>query len=203
MAEHLFAERGFRATSVRRITQAAECNVAAVNYHFGGKEQLYREVIRRRLTALRERRIGAIRQAMDRAGEGANLELLLRVFTSSFVEPLLHESTGRIWVRLMAWEMVDRQLPREVFEAEIMAPVQAALVAALGRACPGLDARVAALCAQSLVAQLVHIVHRSRLLEGEDGKTATPGDRRRLEELVRHTVRFSAAGILGLAETAA
>ena len=151
---------------------------------------------------MRERRIGAIRQAMDQAGEGANLELLLRVFTSSFVEPLLHESTGRIWVRLMAWEMVDRQLPREIFEAEIMAPVQAALVAALGRACPGLDARVAALCAQSLVAQLVHIVHRSRWLEGE-GEAATPGDRRRLEELVRHTVRFSAAGILGLAETAA
>ena len=37
-AERLFAERGFRATSVRALTSEARCNVASVNYHFGGKE---------------------------------------------------------------------------------------------------------------------------------------------------------------------
>jgi len=39
-AQKLFAEKGLDATSVRDITTAAECNVAAVNYHFGGKENL-------------------------------------------------------------------------------------------------------------------------------------------------------------------
>ena len=60
-AECLFAERGFAGTSVRDITADAGCNLAAVNYHFGGKQNLYREVFRRRLAALREQRLASIR----------------------------------------------------------------------------------------------------------------------------------------------
>src|SRR3989442_13609471 len=74
-AERLFAERGFRATSVRALTSEAGCNVASVNYHFGGKEGLYREMFRRRLVALREQRIAGIRRAMDETGGRASLEL--------------------------------------------------------------------------------------------------------------------------------
>jgi TetR/AcrR family transcriptional regulator, regulator of cefoperazone and chloramphenicol sensitivity len=37
----IFAERGFRRTTVRDICQAADANVAAVNYHFGNKAALY------------------------------------------------------------------------------------------------------------------------------------------------------------------
>ena len=45
-AEALFAERGFYAVTIREITKAARCNLAAVNYHFGSKENLYMEVFR-------------------------------------------------------------------------------------------------------------------------------------------------------------
>ncbi len=48
-AEHLFAERGFAGTSLRRITAAADANLAAVNYHFGSKEALIGKVFSRRL----------------------------------------------------------------------------------------------------------------------------------------------------------
>ena len=40
-AESLFCEKGFDGASIRDITSQANCNVAAVNYHFGGKENLY------------------------------------------------------------------------------------------------------------------------------------------------------------------
>src|ERR1051325_9074047 len=63
-AERLFAARGDRATSGRGLTSEAGCNVASVNYHFGGKEGLYREMFRRRLAALREQRIAGLRKAM-------------------------------------------------------------------------------------------------------------------------------------------
>ncbi len=47
-AEMLFALKGYHAVSVREITSAAECNMAAVNYHFSNKENLYMEVFRSR-----------------------------------------------------------------------------------------------------------------------------------------------------------
>ena len=47
-AEALFAEKGYHAVSVREISAAAECNLAAMNYHFGHKQNLYLEVFRTR-----------------------------------------------------------------------------------------------------------------------------------------------------------
>lgn len=46
-AEHLLAERGFRGTSVRAITDLAGANLAAVGYHFGSKAELLTAVVRR------------------------------------------------------------------------------------------------------------------------------------------------------------
>ena len=47
-AEALFAQKGYHAVSVREITAAARCNMAAVNYHFNNKKNLYLEVFRSR-----------------------------------------------------------------------------------------------------------------------------------------------------------
>jgi AcrR family transcriptional regulator len=45
-AGRLFADRSFDGVSVRELAQAASVNAAAINYHFGGKEALYHEVLR-------------------------------------------------------------------------------------------------------------------------------------------------------------
>jgi AcrR family transcriptional regulator len=47
-AEALFAQKGFDAVSIREITTVAHCNLAAVNYHFSSKQNLYLEVFRSR-----------------------------------------------------------------------------------------------------------------------------------------------------------
>ncbi|MEE2973218.1 MAG: CerR family C-terminal domain-containing protein [Planctomycetota bacterium] len=46
-ATRLFADKGYEAAAVREICHAAGANVAAINYHFGGKAALYHEVVRR------------------------------------------------------------------------------------------------------------------------------------------------------------
>ena len=45
-ADRLFAERGYDGTSIRAIVAKARVNQAAINYHFDGKDGLYREVLR-------------------------------------------------------------------------------------------------------------------------------------------------------------
>ncbi len=56
-AEQLFSKQGFAATSVRQITAEAGANLAALNYHFGSKEQLVSAVFSRRIGPLNAERI--------------------------------------------------------------------------------------------------------------------------------------------------
>jgi AcrR family transcriptional regulator len=44
-AGEIFAQRGFDATTVRDICNAAGANIAAVNYYFGDKQRLYVEAV--------------------------------------------------------------------------------------------------------------------------------------------------------------
>ncbi len=86
-AEALFAEYGLDATSMRLITSRAGVNLAAVNYHFGGKDGLIQEVFRRRLTELNRRRLEAL-EALQRAADGAPLRPshIVRAFFGTALE---------------------------------------------------------------------------------------------------------------------
>ena len=67
-AEQLFCEHGFEGTSVRDIAAAAGCNIASINYYFGGKDKLYVEVWRRHLNLMRQERVTSIHEVMSRDG---------------------------------------------------------------------------------------------------------------------------------------
>lgn len=85
-AEGLFADYGFRGTSLRQITQAAEANIAAVNYHFESKDGLLRAVFERRLLPLNDERIRRL-EALQAAGDPAGPAL--REILTAFIEPAL------------------------------------------------------------------------------------------------------------------
>ena len=59
-AEGLFMEHGFEAASLRQITAAAGVNIAAVNYHFGSKEELFQTVLTRRLDPMNQERVALL-----------------------------------------------------------------------------------------------------------------------------------------------
>lgn len=191
-AEQLFAREGFAGTSIRAITRAAGCNLAAVSYHFGGKTELYREVLRRRLGALRSQRIASVRRTLVEGARQPSIEAVLRAFADAFLEPLVGASGGRRLVVLLGRELLDPQLEPDLFRDEMMLPVRTALLEALTAADPRLDRRRLRMSLESFVAQLTHVLHLERFADALDvGAAETFG----MPELVEHIVRFTAAGI--------
>jgi AcrR family transcriptional regulator len=77
-AEQLFMEHGFEATSLRSLTSAACVNLAAVNYHFGSKEELFQAVLTRRLDPMNQERIDLLeRVEREAAGKPMSVEKIL------------------------------------------------------------------------------------------------------------------------------
>lgn len=191
-AAESFAEKGFDGTSVRDITTRANCNVAAVNYHFGGKENLYFEVFRRRMIAMRDIRIASIEKVMSQTDHEPTLEELIKAFATAFIEPLIDQSSGRQFMKLMVREMSDPRLPRRMFIEELAGPTLNSLGKGMSRVCPGLEQKKTVLSIISIVSQLVHAIHLNEIIDIDDLVGApTPS----LAEMVDHIVEFSAAGI--------
>jgi AcrR family transcriptional regulator len=82
-AESLFIEHGYEAMSLRQITSLADANLAAVNYHFGGKEWLMQVMLARRLDRLNRERLQLLscceRQPGDRPLDAATVLSILFV----------------------------------------------------------------------------------------------------------------------------
>ena len=139
-AEHLFAVRGYHSTSLRTITKAAGVNLAAVNYHFGGKEGLLTAVFSRRLLPLNEirrQRLEAVRTEARQRQSPPDVAAALR----AFIEPSLQfrDSGGTAdFVALVGQalaapdEVVSRSFVRQI------EPVLNLLYETLQQALPGL-----------------------------------------------------------------
>ena len=107
-ATRLFADQGFKKVTVREICHAARANVAAVNYHFGDKLGLYREVVQQAIE-------GMVRtnEAAREAGEGQPAEEKLRRFIVIFLSQIMRPEFGTLH-RLVQREMQD---PTPVLDA--------------------------------------------------------------------------------------
>lgn len=193
-AEELFAEGGFDGVSARDITKHAKCNVASINYYFGGKDNLYNEVCRRRLNVLREIRIDSINKVMSK--DGVTLEELFRVFSHAFLAPLLEDPKGRSFLNLMTREMLYPHMSAGLLVEELIMPVFKLLVEAICKICPGLSTENAVWSVHSLIAQLVHTIHIQTMM-GDSLKGMPQFD---VSDAVDHIVSFTAAGVRSLIE---
>lgn len=90
VAEEHFALYGFAGTTLRGIVKSADANVAAIAYHFGSKEDLFIEVIKRFAQPVVEKQLQSLQNEMAR--KERSLEGVLKAF---YEAPLvLIESMG-------------------------------------------------------------------------------------------------------------
>ena len=103
VAEELFMQHGFAATSMRLLTSTAHVNLAAVNYHFGSKDALIEALFRRRLDPMNAERVAAL-DALEQQAGGQPLapEQIIRTFIGASLRMIEDaKGGGRNFIRLL------------------------------------------------------------------------------------------------------
>ncbi len=190
-AEALFCEKGFDGVSVRELTAAAGCNVAAVNYYFGGKDKLYAEMFRRQFGTMIQRNLDVIERVMSQPG--VVLEDLLRAVMEPPIRRVIENETGGKVIRLLVREILNRQIDRELFARDMKGQLFARLGRAILQLVPDIDPDRILLVVLSFDGAILH-----PFLFMEFYQEIMPD--LTIDDLLDHMVRFVAAGIRGYAK---
>jgi AcrR family transcriptional regulator len=192
-AEKLFAEKGFNAVGVREITTAARTNLAAVNYHFGGKKALYLEVFRSRW----HKRASIIQHPLEELENdpGLTLEKVVRTLYKMFLEKPPAGDEHRRHGQLIAREISQ---PSDAFDFIIEAyirPVVDMVGRLLGRAMGReVDSRRLLLYALSIFAQGTYFNFTRLMVDRLSGRENDPDF---IEQLIDHVTDFAIWGLVG------
>ena len=210
-AEQLFAEKGFDGASIRDLAAAAGVNVAAVNYHFQGKDNLYREVIKRRFVDQRDASLAALASLLEKTDGQPALDRVIATMVGQHVAGALAAPGQPTFMALMGREMnADRSIENTTFFKQLIAPMFDSYSAALLKACPDLDQERINWFMASIVGQVHHFIFRrmkwNSLPEDSESrafmKRAFPALTLPREDYVKevtaHITRFSTAAIEGL-----
>lgn len=204
-AERLFAEDGFDGVPIRDIAAAADVNIAAVNYHFQGKDRLYFEVLRRSITTKRDRNLAALDAVLDEVGN--DLEAIVRAFFRSHLDDALKTEAGRNFLRLLVREMHHGSPEGSLLIQELMLPMWDRLGQALLECLPDADPASAPWIVGSLHGNLIHFTMRWHSIHADSCGQGVPETMRSLfpplaedvdeyiDLAVDHITRFSVAGI--------
>ena len=94
-AERLYAERGFSDVTLRDIVAAGGVNLAAVNYHFGSKDELIAELFVTRSIATNRERLNELKAAEAAGGGRADIDAVLRALVGPPVRGCLGPENER------------------------------------------------------------------------------------------------------------
>ncbi|RMH94841.1 TetR/AcrR family transcriptional regulator [Lysobacter pythonis] len=136
-AEGLFAQQGFSGTSLREVTSRADVNIAAVNYHFGSKENLINEVFRRRMDEMSAARSDLLKQAVSEyPGEIAPI---LRAFVIPALAVSQDRGGGVAFIRVIARAYAEKNDGLRAFLSSRYGHVLRDFAKALSGCLPGLS----------------------------------------------------------------
>jgi AcrR family transcriptional regulator len=153
----LFAEHGFPATSLRQITKLANVNLASVNYHFGSKDGLLRELVVRCIEPINQERTRLLDAAESEAGDAP---IPLRTIIHAFIEPAVRELSGNHTDMPCVLSRLHHE-PHSGLEkmlADILAPTIARFIAATHRTLPHRTPEELLIRGHFMVGSMLHLL---------------------------------------------
>jgi len=188
-ASIIFAEKGFRDATVAEICEAADANIAAVNYHFRDKEKLYDEVWRHAFSVTAE--AYPIDGGM---GDDASAEELIYAFASAILHRIFSEDERGLFAKLLYREMASPTLALEKIADEALFPqsqhVESVIQQVLG---DDFAEEKLLLCKHSIIGQCAFFNFSRPLRERVMGKTSMTEEE--IVAIARHIARFSIGGL--------
>ncbi|PID80438.1 hypothetical protein CSB20_07525 [bacterium DOLZORAL124_64_63] len=160
-AECLFARRGFDEVSVRELATEAGVNVAAVNYHFQTKENLFREVIARRFVHQRDTTLNALNRYLEKTGSGHGLAPVIHILAEQYLRGSLGTTGSSAFMMLVARELhTTRTHGSMTFFREMVQPVFHTFAMAIRSCRPQMSDEDIAFFMASVVGQIHHFIVR-------------------------------------------
>jgi AcrR family transcriptional regulator len=195
-AAPVFAEHGYRGATMREIADRAGANLAAAHYHFGSKQDLYREVARTLFERL-ERRIDESGGALDTETGGRSREdlvALLRARVRAMLETFLEP--GSVHATLMQRELADpSELPFIV--RRWIDPIRRQMEVLLHGLAPDLTDDAIQFAARSVMGQTIfYFTHRPALLLMMRRRAYPAGF---IDRITEHVVACTLGGLDGIA----
>lgn len=189
-AEKLFCEKGYEETSVRDLTNEAKCNIASVNYHFGGKDKLYIEMFKRHFAKMIKVQTQNINEVMS--SDNPSLEMLIAKLVETALEPLRNNKPEKSMLKLLIRENLNPQMPQELLPHEMYSDLEQKFIGAIIELTPGISQKDAVLSRFSvdgvITFSLIFTEYYFKIFPDMS-----------LDDLCDHIVKFTCSGIRGFA----
>ncbi len=194
-AEKLFAKHGIQGTGLRLISQKAGVNLAAVNYHFGSKENLVRTVLSRLILPLDQERNRLLEQAEAAAGDaGSRVEDIVRAFLMPWISfRRKHPQYVRMLSMIYSGQSRTNGLFRDMIR-EASREAYALFTRALFRALPGVPREVLLMRTNLAVAMATAFLLNHWVVEGLEELS---GQEIPEKTLLHHVVNLIESGLPG------
>lgn len=194
-AGEIFAEYGFRCATVRKICEQARVNVAAINYHFHSKEELYSEV-------LKYWHEFAIKKYPPLLGvsENAPSEDQLRAFIRSLLFRMLDKGKPAWFGKVMAREMVEPTPAFDRLLEESIHPLNKLLGSIVQKIIgEPVNEEIIRLCCASILSQCFYYYNTKVIRPIFRRDMSNPEE---IEGIADHIMRFSLKGLKNYMESA-
>lgn len=187
----LFARHGLDGLGIRQLARESRVNLAAVNYHFGSKQALFREVCLRHLRAIDAERLALLDRLPARPGVAAIL--------TAHLGPVVRFARGGdpsnlLFMRLVMAQIARRDPALQAALAEAGKPVLDRVLGLLAAALPGAPAPDLALGLAQVIGSTTHLL----MNEAVDRRVAPRARLLSAEALLARLVTHGAAGLRAL-----
>ena len=190
-ATEVFAERGYEAATVREICRRAQANVAAVNYYFGDKKQLYAAIFDRVFELVGKHRVPFLHRDAPPAAR-------LRVFLQSlFGQLFCRDEDTETCLRVGAMYLMEMARPTDVLDRMVAEhisrdaeEIHSIVTALLGA---GADPETVTDTVASVAGQVLFYYHVQPIFQRLFPDLPPP--EQRIDRLVDHIWHFSLGGV--------